>query len=71
MINDIGGAAFIAMLIAMLMLFMWALAEAAQRKDLEKQVRMLQLKLHEAEKKEKKPVIRTDFLEIFKEEENK
>ena len=68
MIDDIGGAIFVGLVLAVILSFIWALAEAAQRKDLEKQVRMLQLKLHEAEKKEKKPVIRTDFLEIFKEE---
>lgn len=68
MIDDIGGAIFVGMVLAVILSFIWALAEAAQRKDLEKQVRILQLKLSQTQQEKKNLQIKTDFLEIFKED---
>ena len=69
MINDIGGAAFIAMLIAMLMLFIWALAEAAQRKDLENRLKDLERDYRKIRRQRDEMHVSTDMIEkLFKEE---
>ena len=68
MINDIGGAAFIAMLIAMLMLFIWALAEAAQRKDLENRLKDLERDYRKIKRQRDVMHVNTDMIEkLFKE----
>jgi cell division FtsZ-interacting protein ZapD len=68
MIDDVGGAAFIAMLIAMLMLFMWALAEAAQRKDLENRLKDLERDYRKIRRQRDVMHVNTDMIEkLFKE----
>lgn len=68
MINDIGGAAFIAMLIAMLMLFIWALSEAAQRKDLENRLKDLERDYRKIKRQCDAMHVNTDMIEkLFKE----
>jgi len=68
MIDDIGGAAFIAMLIAMLMLFIWALAEAAKRKDLENRLKDLERDYRKIKRQRDVMHVNTDMIEkLFKE----
>jgi hypothetical protein len=69
MIDDIGGAAFIAMLIAMLMLFIWALAEAAKRKDLENRLKDLERDYRKIKRQRDDMHVSTDMIEkLFKED---
>jgi sensor domain CHASE-containing protein len=39
MIDDIGGAIFVGLVLAVILSFIWALSEAAQRKDLEQRLK--------------------------------
>lgn len=70
MVDDIGGAVFAGMVILVILSFLWALSEAARRKDLENRLKDLERDYRKIRRQRDEMHVSTDMIEkLFKEED--